>query len=307
MSSGTDPYLCVYASQAAACIGDNRHKKLCDAAEAFWERANAKSYREALARNGITTDEEILARVGQSHPEVADMLRTAAKNVDSSTEVADKYATLATKFHDFADENKFSDETRKVVDDALRKTSYTTYGNAQESHVFKYIREALGVDCIEDPTFYRVQAGVVTTEYGSFPWYIGGKIDAISSDRTLLIEIKNRVNRLFRKPPAYEMVQVQTYLHLLGINDGMLVECMRTNTGGDTSEEVNVMPVARDRVMWTTDIFPRLRGFVDFVANLLFDEALQDKFLKSKRKSAMISAHVSAMTKKGVPPGFEKQ
>jgi hypothetical protein len=46
---------------------------------------------------------------------------------------------------------------------------------------------------------------------------------------------------------------------------------------------------------------------VDFVANLLFDEALQDKFLKSKRKSAMISAHVSAMTKKAPPPGFEKQ
>ena len=125
------PYLCVYASQAAACIGENRHKKLCDAAEAFWERADSASYRAALARNGIYTDEEILSRVGHAHPEVSDMLRAAAKSADSSTEVAEKYASLATRFQDFADENKIEDDVRRVVDDAHRKTTYTTYRNTR--------------------------------------------------------------------------------------------------------------------------------------------------------------------------------
>ncbi len=287
------PYLCVYASQAAACIGENRHKKLCDAAEAFWERADSKSYRAAMIRNGIVTDEELLTRVENTHPEVSDMLRTAAKNVDSSTEVADKYATLAERFNDFADANKLDEETRRVVDDALRKTSYTTYGNARESHVFRYIRDAMGIDCVEDPTFYKIQAGTIRNAYGEFPWYIGGKIDGISSDRKLLIEIKNRVNRLFKKPPSYEVVQVQTYLHLLGIDRGVLVECMRTNTeGGDTRQEVNTMSVIRDERRWNTEIFPKLEGFVDFIVCLIHDHALQDKFLKSKRRSAMISAHV---------------
>lgn len=289
------PYLCVYASQAAACIGENRHKKLCDAAEAFWERADSKSYRAALSRNGIFTDDEVLARVEHAHPEVSDMLRTAAKNVDSSTEVADKYATLATKFQEFADENKIDDEVRRVVDDALRKTSYTTYGNARESHVFKYIRDAMGIDCVEDPTFYKIQAGTIQNEHGVFPWYIGGKIDGISSDRKLLIEIKNRVNRLFKKPPSYEVVQVQTYLHLLEIEEGVLVECIRMNVGeGTTRQEVNTMTVKRDRRKWDDDIFPKLEGFVDFIVNLIHDPNLQDKFLKSKRRSALISAHVMA-------------
>lgn len=289
------PYLCVYASQAAACIGENRHKKLCDAAEAFWERADSKSYRAALSRNGIFTDDEVLARVEHAHPEVSDMLRTAAKNVDSSTEVADKYATLATKFQEFADENKIDDEVRRVVDDALRKTSYTTYGNARESHVFKYIRDAMGIDCVEDPTFYKIQAGTIRNDHGVFPWYIGGKIDGISSDRKLLIEIKNRVNRLFKKPPSYEVVQVQTYLHLLEIEEGVLVECIRMNVGeGTTRQEVNTMTVKRDRRKWNEDIFPKLEGFVDFIVNLIHDPNLQDKFLKSKRRSALISAHVLA-------------
>lgn len=304
------PYLCVYASQAAACIGENRHKKLCDAAESFWERADARGYRAALSRNGILTDDEILSKVEHSHPEIADMLKTAAKDASSSTEVADKYATLATKFHEFADENKLSEDKRKVVDDALRKTSYTTYGNAQESCVFEYIKNSLRIDCVEDPTFYRVQAGVVNTPHGDFPWYIGGKIDGISSDRKLLIEIKNRVNRLFKKPPPYEIVQVQTYLHLLDIEDGLLVECMKTNVGnGYTREDVNAIPVKRDRDMWTNAIFPKLRGFVDFIARLVHDEDLQDKFLNSQRRSAMISAHVAAHVKSrsekpGPPPGF---
>jgi hypothetical protein len=166
----------------------------------------------------------------------------------------------------------------------------------------------MGIDCVEDPTFYRVQAGVVNTPHGECPWFIGGKIDAISSDRKLLIEIKNRVNRLFKKPPPYEMVQVQTYLYLLGIDDGLLVECMRTHASGKTEEEVNVMPVARNRSMWTTDIFPKLRGFVDFIVHLMYDQDIQDKFLKSKRRSAMISAHVATYVKnmKPVtpPPGF---
>lgn len=287
------PYLCVYASQAAACIGENRHKKLCDAAEAFWERADSAGYRAALARNGIFTDEEILSRVGHAHPEVGDMLRAAAKSADSSTEVAEKYASLATRFQDFADENKIDDEVRRVVDDALRKTSYTTYGNARESHVFKYIRDAMGIDCVEDPTFYKIQAGTIRNEHGVFPWYIGGKIDGISSDRKLLIEIKNRVNRLFKKPPSYEVVQIQTYLHLLEIDEGVLVECIRTNVeNGTTRQEVHAMTLKRDRRKWDEEIFPKLEGFVDFVVHLIHDRALQDKFLKSKRRSALISAHV---------------
>ncbi len=288
------PYLCVYASQAAACIGENRHKKISDAVETVWERADAVGYRAARRRNGILTDDEILAKAETAYVEVADMLKAATTRAESSTEVASKYSTLSTKFQQFATENKLGEDERRVIDDALRKTSYTSYGNEQESNVFRYLRDTLGIDCVEDPTFYKVQAGVVDTPHGSFPWFIGGKIDAISSDRSLLIEIKNRVNRLFRRPPTYEMVQVQTYLWLLNIDKGLLVECMKTGDRGSVPhEDVNLIPVARDKVQWTNDYFPRLRGFIDFVAHLVHDESLQDKFLKSKRRSALVTSHVS--------------
>ena len=293
-------YLCVYASQAAACIGENRHKKIGDAVETVWERADAAGYRAARRRNGIVTDDEILSRAEHAYAEVADLLSAATTRAESSTEVARKYSSLSSRFHTFAEEHKLGETECRVIDDALRKTSYTKYGNEQESAVFRYLRDTLGIDCVEDPTFYKTQAGVVHTPRGAFPWYIGGKIDAICSDRSMLIEIKNRVNRLFRRPPSYEMVQIQTYMWLLDIDKGLLVECMKTAPGagaGVPHEDVNLISVARDKVAWTSDYFPKLRGFMDFVANLVHDEALQDKFLQSKRRSAMVTAHVVRVTR----------
>lgn len=56
---------------------------------------------------------------------------------------------------------------------------------------------------------------------------------------------------------------------------------------------VNVIPIKRDRLMWENDIVPKLQGFVEFVVRLVHDAALQDKYLSSRRRSAMVSAYVN--------------
>ena len=293
-----EPYLCVYASQGAACIGDNKHKKICDAAEAFWERAHSPSYRAALRRNMIMTSEEIIDRLEKIHPKIADIMKVAGSEEETSTDVAKKYSKLSSEFTNYANLNYISHELYGVVDDAIRKTTYTTYGNAQESKVFDYIRGTLGIDVVEDPSFYKSQAGVVENNYGSFPWFIGGKIDGITKDRKTLVEIKNRVNRLFRVIPQYEFIQVQMYLQLLGLDKAILVECLKTKECSVLHEDVNVISVNRDSVNWEADIAPRLEGFVDFVIRLIHDEELQNKYLKSKRRSAIVLSHITAYQQK---------
>jgi hypothetical protein len=193
--------------------------------------------------------------------------------------------------------NYISHEFYGVVDDAIRKTTYTTYGNAQESKVFDYVRGTLGIDVVEDPSFYKSQAGVIENEYGSFPWFIGGKIDGITKDRKTLVEIKNRVNRLFRIIPQYESIQVQMYLQLLGLEKAILVECLKTKEHSVLHEDVNVISVNRNSANWEADIAPRLEGFVDFVIKLIHDEELQNKYLKSKRRSAIASSHITSYCK----------
>lgn len=288
-----NPYLCIYASQAAACINENKYKKIADAVETFWHRADAESYNNAMARNNILTDDEIVDKVGKTHPKIAKLLQVASKEEESSTDVAEKYSKLSKEFERYAGDNYISNDIASVVDDAIRKTAYTTYGNAAEHSVFKYIRDVLKIEIVEDPSFYKDAIGTVETKYGSFEYFIGGKIDGVTKDRKILVEIKNRVNRLFGKLPSYEMIQVQTYLHLLNLDKAFLVECLRSKEGNVVADNVNCITVNRDRAYFEIEILPRLEGFVNFVVHLIHDEKLQDKFLLSKRRNAMASLAIT--------------
>lgn len=319
-SGNNNPYVCIYASQVAMCIGANKHKKISEALEIMWHRVAPASFEAALKRNDLKTDEELAADIISTHTEIRDLVDlTLATPCESSDQVAEQYDSVA---KELAAVPRLHEEQRRLVDDVLKRNLYTSYGNLHEHHVLGYIRDTLGIQCREDPTFYKLQQGVCSGSWGNFAWHVGGKIDAIDDKRTLLIEIKNRVNRLFYRVPFYEQVQVQTYLHLLDLDQGVLVECLKTRNsrvaaacqeaadaapqppatdggGGDEccQTSVNVIPVKRDRDMWTSEIVPKLEGFVDFLARVMHDTGMQDRYLQSRRRSSVITAHINAHMK----------
>ena len=100
------------------------------------------------------------------------------------------------------------------------------------------------------------------------------------------MEIKNRVNRLFYRVPPYEHVQLQTYLALVDADEGLLVEAYRTDAC--VAPDLNAMRVSRDAT-WDADIVPRVAAVVGFLGRLLSDESLQDAYMASKRRSALIT------------------
>ena len=301
-------YVCIYASQVAMCIGANKHKKVSEALEMMWQRVSPTGFAAAMQRNGQKTEDEQAADIIKAHTEVQGLVDlTMATECDSSDQVAQQYDSIAKELRDLPD---LPEEDRKLVDDVLKRNLYTNYGNTHEHRVLTYIRDTLGIQCGEDPTFYKIQAGVAQGAWGSFPWHVGGKIDAIDDKKTLLIEIKNRVNRLFYRVPFYEQVQVQAYLHLLDLDRGVLVECLKTRDNeedilADTAAArttVNVIPIKRDRDLWEREIVPKLSGFVDFLGCVVNDTNMQDRYLQSKRRSAMITVHVNAWKSKNKNP-----
>lgn len=295
------PFICIYASQVAMCIGANKHKKINEALEMMWQRVDHAGFWAAMKRNHQKTDSELADDIIATHLEVKQLVQsTLEAPCDSSDQVAKRYDTVAKELQAVP----LMDEERRLVDDVLKKNLYTSYGNVQETRVLNHIRTHLGIQCQEDPVFYKAEQGVCVGPWGRLPWYVGGKIDAIDKDRTLLIEIKNRVNRLFYRVPFYEQIQVQAYLELLGLEKGVLVECLKTDPDHPPDRDavpdrgvdglyVNVIHITRDKHLWTGDIVPRLRGFVDFLARILHDASLQDRYLQSKRRSAMITGHVN--------------
>lgn len=300
------PYVCIYASQVAVCIGANKHKKVSEAVEAMWHRIAAHSYFAALERNGMKTEDQNVTEIMARHMEVKGLVdRSLTLPCDSSDQVAENYGTVSRGL----DGVDLCDEEKRLVDDVLKRNLYTTYGNVQEHGMLQHIRDRLGIRCRPDPAFYKQLGGHAR---GGVPWFVGGKIDAISEEGDMVIELKNRVNRLFNRAPFYEAIQVQTYLQLLDVDRGALVECLKTareedvhggggpaapkeeGAAGAAGVHVNVIPIRRDRDLWAHNVMPKLSAFVDFLLMLLADTRVQDRYLQSKRRSVIVLNHMAA-------------
>jgi len=271
----------LYASQIAACIGCNRHKKPAEAMEAMWERMAPDSYRDALRRTGCTTELDRLQELIRNDEVVKRVLDDSSVVCDHSQDVAAKYDSASRAIAKF----DMAPDDIRAIDATVKRNLYTNYGTAAEHHALIKVRETLGINARPDDTFYKAHVGDVD---GVALW-VGGKIDAITEDRALVIEIKNRIRRLFYKVPFYEVVQLQTYLQLLDVSRGAIVECL--TTAGDS--QINIVPVRRDRDLWNDTIVPKMRAFVRVFTNLLEDAGFQDAYLLSPKKAAMIQTRLN--------------
>jgi hypothetical protein len=71
---------------------------------------------------------------------------------------------------------------------------------------------------------------------------IGGKIDGINNMNHYIIEVKNRINKLFYTLRDYEKVQIMCYMHLFESSKGHLVEALKKKN----ETEINIIEVTYD-------------------------------------------------------------
>ena len=125
---------------------------------------------------------------------------------------------------------------------------YTTHGTRNEDQTADLDEAELH----RDETFYNLH--VITIKGTRYE--IVGRIDRFQNKGDgikTLVEIKNRTKGLFNKVRLYEMVQVQTYLQMTGMNDARLVEQFN-----DVRKSYNI---EKDQVSWDNNIFPKLVEF----------------------------------------------
>ena len=79
------------------------------------------------------------------------------------------------------------------------------------------------------------------------------RIEECPDGSKILVEIKNRTNRLFRRVVPYEYVQVQVYLRMVGLVHARIVE--------QYNNQVLSHDITRDEEMWSNVIEPGLREF----------------------------------------------
>jgi hypothetical protein len=287
-------FVCIYASQLSSSIGLNRYISAARAAESTWQRIDPKGYLAALRRNNRKTDDDILNEVLHRVPDIQCIFDAATTSKNSSREVESTYEKLASHLHAIEPSLRFDEKV--IVQEALKRNVFTTWGNQEEFAVLEHLRESLGMSCVTDETFYKEYMGDVD----GHPWYIGGRVDALTQDDPpTVIEIKNRVRRLFGRAPLHEQVQLQTYMRLVPNTapSGVLVECYKPRP--DCPPHINMIEVRRDTVFWDVVVMPKLTKFVHFVVRLVNEPRLQNEFLKSRRPTTMIWSSSTSSTRNG--------
>ena len=235
----------IRASDVAAIIGHHPYKPRDEILNEFWKRYAPESFQ---GRTALEDAQEVL-----EHSSTARNILYAAihEKPKDSTQVQQvfKKARLALEADD-----QLTETQKTTVIDHLRSRVYTSHGTRSEhktSHKISASAEE-GVRIVRDPKVYTLPLHTA----GSKEFMLTGKIDRIEEKpdgSRILVEIKNRANRLFGKVVEYENIQVQVYLQLLGLEHARLVE--------QYNQEIASYEVPRDDALWVDVILPGLLEF----------------------------------------------
>ena len=112
---------------------------------------------------------------------------------------------------------------KEDIFEELKSKIYRSYGTVSEEKILKQIIKETSKKLVKDKKFYKLE--IYKTD--NIKFIICGQTDRIEYNEDgskVLIEIKNRMNRLFKYVPKYELVQIQIYLRLIGLENAKLVE-----------------------------------------------------------------------------------
>lgn len=257
------PAVFIHASDVAACIGKHPYQPQCDVILKYIKRLYPQRYQQLLQESNIIDENETLRNA------MTKIGSDLCESIESITHVSDGHedtpCTLKDRLNVVIEAcnnaDKLVNEEKRVLIDHCRSAAYTSFGTRQEANVSDVIEKAsiLG----QNVKFIRGD-GTYQKRYicsiGKVHVYVGGRIDAATGDGRI-VEIKNRVNRLFGKMVEYERIQVMSYMYIYGVSSGVLVE--RFN------DDVLTHDVEFDSAFWNEVVVP---GLKDFAATI------QDKY-----------------------------
>jgi hypothetical protein len=237
----------IKASEVAACIGKNPYKKPHEVLDEMWKKYSPETF------TGTTKTDRANAALDNSDAAksvLSSAMKAAPKNSDEAEKV---FRQAAVQINNNLD---LSNSEKKEVLDHIRSQVYTTFGTKSEDKTADKVESDENVKLVRDDNFYRHEvANIEGTRY-----IIVGKIDRIEEKEDgsrVLVEIKNRTRALFGDVRPYEMIQVQTYLQMLGLEKARLVE--------QFNKETSSKDIVRDDKLWNETILP---GLVEFCTRL---------------------------------------
>ncbi len=221
----------VTAHELAACIGRNAYESRADAIVHHLRKVFPISYKNYNARTGATTKDQRIAAAKSKltfnearilQTEIQDSVATATQHADDySRDIGSGVQRCTEKVNTISTLNP--EEKRLVAEDCKRNV-YTRFGTKNEAFVLA------GIPNVRADNAFRMKH--LTDAYmpngTQVHVQVGGKIDGYMQDAAtgekIIIEVKNRMNKLFGRIVPYERVQAMAYMYVHGAQRCKLIE-----------------------------------------------------------------------------------
>lgn len=237
----------LYASELAACIGRNKFKSPHDALLQIWSRMSPESYAKYVSTCDI-------------------VMTSVAKDVMKMNPVStDEIASLVARV-------KECEPCPNAVQ-SVKSALYTKFGTAHEDFVAQKLSSDMGIQIVKTNKFVK-KLMFVDNDNG-LQVYVGGRLDGMTGT-DCVVEIKNRMNRLFNRVCDYEKLQISAYMHIMGVSNGIIVERHKNDIvvhkvefdEDDWCEVVGLVRVFINDLTQLLNNEDRMRDFVCFIPDL---------------------------------------
>lgn len=249
----------------------NYYSKFDKVLTACWRSYNLTDYKawsEKIASEGKVNKtqsahkqlEQIERKCGV--PIMKDVYKSQASNCvaslnKSQNDIENKVDSIKTdikKMTTLTKANVSTEEIKKLVSEATN----TRFGNFQEAGAIKTFES----QCDKKVSSGQCRLTYKIGEFNGADWVLVGKIDGMTTDNEV-VEIKNRVKKLFKQLRDYEEPQIRTYMSLMNnAPKGFLVENLRSPSGNQINTiEVNF----NDKPTYFEDnVLPAIIKFAQF-------------------------------------------
>ena len=259
-------------SNIAIITGDNPYKKKKDFLIEFWEKNEKDDYEKYknITKFNKFTDQEIIEQISKKNNiKIDDKLSDCFQSKDTN-----HLGSIKRKIEeDIVKNTTISEPEKKEILKSISTITNTTFGTRNETDVLK-IYESLTNNTIVKDDIYRKKK---IYECGTATIYIGGKIDGINNENGSIIEIKNRVSRLFYDLRNYEKVQLMCYIFLFNSLNGHLVEALKKSSKTD----VNIIEVPYDEE-YMNYIIQKIFRFYEYFKLFMKNDSLKIQLLQMK-------------------------
>lgn len=250
------PKVVFHASEVGAVCDKNKYKSIVEAFVDVWKRFRPQQFEEAQRKTGFVIEREVGARKidsiglgGEFNTFLieASTTGTATEVKKLSDDFAEKVRVMPAESSSAVNQEEREGvlveqlmtylHTKELVKTYVESKANTNFGTRKEKRGIEILRAKYGDSVTTSDEYFSLEFDGKSSEErisaDSPVFVIVGRVDGKIGDK-IVIEIKNRIHAFHE--PEYDLMQLETYLHIGKFEKGIFMQVLTKEREVKTGE-----------------------------------------------------------------------